>query len=591
MKPEPSASELRVSAQILRPHLRVAFVFAMVAALLVLAPTFYMFEVYERVINSRSQVTLAMLTLVVLFLIGIMELLHWSQGQVMLEASRQWDEALSEGLVRRVYEMNLRRGQGASVQPLNDWRSVRDFLLSPFVAAVLESPVALVFLFLLFLLNPLLCWVALGAASLQALLAWLNERATQPPLSEANRLGIDAQQYADNSLRHAEVVEAMGMLGGIHQRWSQRQMAMLALQARASDKAAGYQTAMKVLQMVVSSMLLGLAAWLVMRDALAGGEGMLIVASVLGGRVLAPSVQAIGQWRSVVNVREAWRRLDELLTKYPLHKDGMPLPPPQGRLTVEALVAGAPSSPGASSVPILRNVQFALAPGQMLAVIGPSASGKSTLARLLVGLWPALQGKVRLDGADVFSWNKSELGPHIGYLPQGVDLMEGTVAENIARFGEPDSQRLWKAIDVVGLRAFVEGLPQGVETSLGGDGVRLSGGQRQRMALARALYGQPRLIVLDEPNASLDDDGDRALLSALDDAKAWGASLVVITHRTNVLSLVDHILVLRDGQQQAFGPRDEILAALKQANSQTRKPAVVIPPATATQGPATGGGA
>lgn len=591
MKPDATVSELRQSAQVLRPHLRVAFAFALVAALLVLAPTFYMFEVYERVVNSRSHVTLAMLTLVVLFLIGIMELLHWSQSQVMLEASRQWEKVIGEGLVRRVYEMNLRRGQGTTVQPMSDWRTVRDFLLSPFVAAVLESPVALVFLFLLFLLNPLLCWVALGAACVQALLAWFNERSTQPPLSEANRLGIEAQQYADNSLRHAEVVEAMGMLGGIHQRWAQRQMEMLGLQAQASDKAAGYQTAMKVLQMVVSSMLLGLAAWLVMRDALAGGEGMLIVASVLGGRVLAPSVQAIGQWRSVVNVREAWRRMDDLLTKFPLPKEGMPLPPPKGRLTVEALVAGAPTSPGASPVPILRSVQFALTPGQMMAVIGPSASGKSTLARLLVGLWPALQGKVRLDGADVFSWSKAELGPHIGYLPQGVDLMEGTVAENIARFGEPDHQRLWQAIDVVGLRELVEALPQAEHTPLGGDGVRLSGGQRQRMALARALYGRPRLIVLDEPNASLDDSGDQALLVALAQAKAWGAAVVVITHRTNVLALVDQILVLRDGQQQAFGPRDEVLAALKQANEQARRPAVAKPSAQVARGQPAGGGA
>lgn len=591
MKPDATVSELRQSAQVLRPHLRVAFAFALVAALLVLAPTFYMFEVYERVVNSRSHVTLAMLTLVVLFLIGIMELLHWSQSQVMLEGARQWDRVMGEGLVRRVYEMNLRRGQGTTVQPMNDWRTVRDFLLSPFVAAVLESPVAFVFLFLLFLLNPLLCWVALGAACLQALLAWFNERSTQPPLSEANRLGIEAQQYADNSLRHAEVVEAMGMLGGIHQRWAQRQMEMLALQAKASDKAAGYQTAMKVLQMVVSSMLLGLAAWLVMRDALAGGEGMLIVASVLGGRVLAPSVQAIGQWRSVVNFREAWRRMDDLLSKFPLSKEGMPLPPPQGRLTVEALVAGAPTSPGASPVPILRSVQFALTPGQMMAVIGPSASGKSTLARLLVGLWPALQGKVRLDGADVFSWNKAELGLHIGYLPQGVDLMEGTVAENIARFGEPDHQRLWQAIDVVGLREFVEALPEAEQTLLGADGVRLSGGQRQRMALARALYGQPKLIVLDEPNASLDDSGDQALLSALRQAKAWGAAVVVITHRTNVLALVDHILVLRDGQQQAFGPRDEVLAALKQANEQARRPSVAKPLAQGPHRQTAGGGA
>ena len=312
----------------------------------------------------------------------------------------------------------------------------------------------------------------------------------------------------------------------------------------------------------MGSALLGLGGWLVLQNTLAGGAGMMIVASVLGGRMLAPVVLAVSQWRAVVNVRDAWRRLDGLLAAVPEPAESMSLPAPRGVLQVEQIVAAAPGS----NAPILRGVAFALAPGEVLGVVGPSASGKTTLARVLIGLWPSMGGKVRLDGADVFAWNKLELGPHLGYLPQGVELLDGTLAENIARFGEVDRAKVEAAARLVGLHDFILALPQGYDSPVGPGGAILSGGQRQRVALARALYGDPVFVVLDEPNSSLDEAGDAALLQAIAQMKARGTTFVVMTHRVSVLGVADKMLVLRDGTQQAFGPRDQVLAALNQAN-------------------------
>jgi ATP-binding cassette subfamily C exporter for protease/lipase len=542
-----------------------AFAFSVIAGLLVLAPSVYMLEVYERVVNSRSHMTLWMLTLVVVMAYVVMELLEWVRSEMLYEVGHQVDRKMAPRLFDFVFEANLRRLPGGNLQPLNDWRAVRDFLPAPFLQAAMELPVALVFLVLVYLINPMLGWVTLGAAIVQVLVTWMTERSTQPPLAAANRSAQGAQQYADGSLRNAEVIEAMGMLRDIHARWIARQREFLAFQAEASIATGGLQAVSKMIQQVMSSGLLGLAAWLSLKNELAGGPAMMIVASIIGGRVLAPLVQMVTQWRSVVNVRESWTRLNALLRMLPQQPPAMALPPPRGVLTVEQLVAGAPVPPGQPSVAILKGVQFMLSPGELLAVIGPSAAGKTTLARLLVGLWPAAGGKVRLDGVDVHTWNKTELGPHVGYLPQGVELFEGTVAENVARFGELDMARVQAAAQEVGMHEFILALPQGYDTPVGRDGAVLSGGQRQRVALARALYGEPALVVLDEPNSSLDEAGDAALSRALQSLKNRGATVVVMTHRASVLAVTDKILMLADGALQAFGPRDDVLAALQKA--------------------------
>ena len=551
-----------------------------IAGLLVLAPSYYMLEVYDRVVQSRSHMTLLMLTIAVLLAYLSMEFLEYLRNELLREVGHAVDEKITPRLFTLIFEASLRKNPGGSVQVLNDWRLIRDFLHSPFVLAAMECPVAAVFLFIIFSINPLLGWLTFGGAIVQVGIAWLTERSTQKPLAEANRSSIAAQRYADGSLRNAEIIEAMGMLPHIHRRWLKLQGQFLALQSEASLAAGGFQAGSRMVQQILGSALLGLGAWLTLKGQLEGGGALMVVASIIGARVLSPLVQMVAQWRLVVSAREAWTRLDHLLATFPVKPPAMALPAPRGVLTVEQLVAGPPTVPGQQPFATLRGIQLGLQPGEMLAVIGPSAAGKTTLARLLVGLWPAISGKVRLDGADVFTWDKNELGPHVGYLPQGVELFEGTIAENISRFDsrlqkgsvlQKDSKNpvqilVEKAANAVGLHEFILSLPQGYETPVGPEGARLSGGQRQRVALARALYGEPSLVVLDEPNSSLDEAGDASLGAALRDLKARGASVIVMTHRTSVLAMADKILMLRDGMQQAFGPRDEVLAALQQAN-------------------------
>lgn len=564
-------TELRSAINELMPYFRRAALFSVFASLLILAPSVYMLEVYDRVVNTRSHMTLAMLTVVVLFAFVVMEVLEWVRSEVMHEASLAFDRRMSGRIFTAIFEANLKRLPGGSAQPMNDLRSVRDFLSAPVVLALMEAPVALTFLILIFAISPVLGWSAVVAAILVTFVGWLNERSTQPPLLAANRSAIAAQQYADGTLRNAQVIESMGMLGNIHKRWMGKQQEFLGLQAQASDHAGFYQAVSKFLQNTTSSMLLGLGAWLLLRNQLNGGAAYMIIGSILGGRVLAPLVQIVSQWQTVVNVRDAYSRLDSMLSTVALRPESMALPAPLGHLQVDGLIAGAPGIP----VPILKGISFGLQPGDVLAVVGPSASGKTTLARLLVGLWPAINGKVRLDGVDVFTWDKLELGPHIGYLPQGVELFDGSMAENIARFGELDQAKVEAAARAIGLHDFILSLPQGYDSPVGREGTMLSGGQRQRVGLARAFYGNPAFIVLDEPNSSLDEQGDADLASAITQLKAKGSTFIVMTHRTSVLSVADKMLVLRDGQLQMFGPRDEVLKALSEAVAKARQGAVV----------------
>ena len=560
MKPQSTPSELSLAFEPLKPVIYKAIGFSSLISLLALMPTVFMLEVYDRVVNSRSGMTLLMLTVLIVLAYAVMELLEKIRGALMRAAGVQVDEALSKRVYDAMFLGFLKRQVGGSTQVLNDLKLVREFLANPALMAIFEAPVALVALALIFAISPVLGWASVLGAIAQIGVAYMNERATRKPLNEANRSAVGAQQFAEASLRNAHVMESMGMLDAVHDRWQKRQQEFVAYQATASE-GAGLWTAMsKAVQQVMSSLLLGLGAWLLLKNMLNGGESMMIIGSVLGGRVLAPLSQLVAQWNSVVTVRAAWSRLDNLLANVPVKPEAMPLPAPKGMLNVEGLMAGAPGQ----QVPIVRGVQFALSPGEVLAVVGPSASGKTTLARLLVGLWPAMSGKVRLDGADVFTWEKTELGPYLGYLPQGVELLDGTLAENIARFGEVDMAQVEAAARLVGVHELIMSLPQGYNSPVGRDGAMLSGGQRQRVGLARALYGKPVFVVLDEPNSSLDEAGDAALANAIATLKQLGTTFVVMTHRTSVLGVADKMLIMREGAQQAFGPRDEVLAALQQ---------------------------
>lgn len=559
-------SELSKAVSTLRPYFVRSFWFSICSCLLVLAPTGYMLEVYDRVVNSRSHMTLLMLTLAVLAAYVLMEILEWARAEIMHEAGQEMDHQMRHRIFGAIFEANLKRMPGGSIQPMGDLRTIKDFFGSPPLLALMEAPVSLVFLALVFAISPVLGWSAVVAAVLQVFIGWLNEKNTQPPLVAASRSAMAAQQYADGTLRNAQVIESMGMLRDIHRRWMDKQREFLGLQALASNRGGTYQAWTKFLQTTVGSLFIGLGVWLLLKGQLNGGAGMLMVGSILGGRVIAPLVQIVTQWRQVVGVRDAWQRLDAMLLAIPAKPPTMALPAPRGVLQAEGLMAGAPGGGPA----IIKNVAFGLAPGEVLAVVGPSASGKTTLARLLVGLWPSAAGKVRLDGADVFTWDKAELGPYIGYLPQGVELLEGTLAENIARFGDLAPAKVRAAAQAVGLHDFIMGLPKGYDSPVGRDGAMLSGGQRQRVALARAIYGDPVLVVLDEPNSSLDEAGDAALAATIQELKGRGTTFVIMTHRTSILAVADKMMVLRDGVMQAFGPRNEVLAALKQATDQAQ---------------------
>jgi len=579
--PVTSPPELEAAKQILRPYLRRSLFFAAIASLLSLSPTFYMLVTYDRVVNSRSYETLLMLTVLILGVYVVMEILEWVRSRIMLEGGRRMDAHLTPRVFSAVFEGHLKRNLVGGAQALTDLRTVREFLQAPAMVAFMEAPLSLLVLAIIFLISPLLGWCALAGGVLQLIVSVLTERRTQPPLVEANKASNAAQQYANTSLQNAQVIESMGMLPGIHARWMVNQRKFLSLQAQASDAAGGLSALAKSIQLLQGSILLGLGAWLMMQGTLTGEGGLIIVASISGGKALQPAVALISQWKSVVMARDAWQRLGNLLRELPAAPPRMTLPAPEGRLAVEAVTA----SPPGSQVPVLRNVSFALQAGECLAIIGPSGSGKTCLARLLMGIWPAGVGKVRLDGSDVHVWNKAELGPHVGYLPQGIELFDGTLAENIARFGEVDMAKVEAAAQLAGLGNVVEGLAQGYDSRIGDEGAFLSGGQRQRVGLARAIYGEPRFVVLDEPNSSLDEQGDAALLHLLKTLKARGTTLVIITHRANVLEVADRILVLVEGAVSAFGPRDEIIEALRtprgaQANPAATgaRPLAAIPP-------------
>ncbi len=561
MKSGSAMSELRMALWENKPAWRQAVVMSWVIGLLGFTSAVCILQVYDRVVNSRDVMTLLMLTLVTLGAYAVMELMEKFRSRLLWSAGIEFELRMADRVYKAMFDGMLKKQMAGALSVQNDLKSVRDFFNNPALGAFFELPIALVSLVLIFATNPLLGWAALVGAGAQTLVTWLIQRTSREPLQEAQRRSQEAQTYAEASLRNAQVMESMGMLNAVIGQWQKKQSAFLAYQAQASESAGGLNAVSKLLQQLMGSVLLGLSAWLLLYNELNGGAAMMIISSVLGGRLLGPLTQIAQQWSAVATVSGAWTRLSSLLASVPAREKNMALPAPKGELLVDSLVAAPPGQ----SQSVLRGLQFALPAGQVLAVVGPSASGKTSLAKLLLGIWLPQAGKVRLDGVDVHTWDKAELGPHLGYLPQGVELLEGTLAENISRFGELDMQRIEQAAALVGLHDFILALPKGYETPVGRDGGLLSGGQRQRVALARALYGDPVFVVLDEPNSSLDEAGDAALTRAIATMKSRGTTFVINTHRTSVLSVSDRVLVLKDGTQQLFGPTAEVLQKLMPA--------------------------
>lgn len=526
--------------------------FSAVINLLMLTPAIYMLQVYDRVLSSGNTMTLGMLTAMALGLFALMGLLEWVRSAVVIRLGTQMDMRLNQRVYNAAFASQLQGQPARAGQALNDLTALRQFATGNALFAFFDAPWFPVYLLVIFLLHPWLGVMALAGAAVLILLAWLNQRLTREPLEQAGRIAIQATQQANANLRHADAIEAMGMLPALRARWLGQHVRFLQQQNLASEKSATVTALTKSLRLALQSLMLGLGALLAVAGEIT--PGMMIAGSILVGRVLSPIDQLIGVWKQWSQARLAWQRISVLLAAYPERTPGMQLPEPLGRLRVEQINAAPPHA----RTPVLRNISFALEPGDVLGVIGPSGSGKSTLARLLVAAQPALSGKVRLDGADMHQWDKGDLGCFIGYLPQDVQLFAGTIAENIARFSQPDAEEVVAAARLAGVHDLILRLPQGYDTPLGENGSGLSGGQKQRVALARAVYGQPKLTVLDEPNASLDEEGEKALLAAIAQLKEQGATQILITHKPALLSCANKLLALRDGQVSFFGPAEKL---------------------------------
>lgn len=533
--------------------------FSAVINLLMLAPALYMLQVYDRVLASGNHMTLAMLTLMVLGLYAFMGLLEWVRSLVVIRLGAQIDQQLGARIYDATFDASLRVARGSSAQPLNDLTSLRQFATGNALFALFDAPWFPLYLAVLFLFHPWLGWLALGGAALLLALTWANQWLTRAALAEAGQLAIQATQAASAHLRNAEATESMGMLARLRQRWQTEHGRFLHLQNRASEQGAAFSAVSKGVRLALQSLMLGLGALLAVDGQITAG--MMIAGSILAGRVLAPLDQLINAWKQWSGAQQAYQRLCDLLRAQPPRASGMSLPAPRGVLRVEQLSACAPGS----RTPVLAGVSFALEAGQRLVVLGPSGCGKSSLARLLVAAQMPLAGKVRLDGADLQQWDKEALGPHLGYLPQDVQLFAGSIAENIARFAEVEADKVVAAAQMAGVHDLILRLPQGYDTRLGEGGAGLSGGQKQRIGLARAVYGLPSLIVLDEPDANLDESGEQALLAALDRLREQGRTLVLVSHRPALLKGADQLLLLRGGQMQAFGPASRVLQELRQA--------------------------
>ena len=544
-----------------KSRFRFAFLLSFIGGLMLLAPMAYMFEVYGRVVESRSHFTLGMLFLVLLWCLAVMELLDWSRARILRLAGQSIDRALEQRLFHIVARLSLLRGYPFHHQAMGDVKNLREIISGPVMSAVAELPVACVFLCLMCVIHPAMTALALCAVAVQLVLGFVYQQTVSRASLQAQRLTYRSQGLADAMLGNLSVIAGMGMFEAVYSRWMRLYKSSSIASLNANLLGAGLSVASRVLQVLVGSAVLGLGVWFLMQEQISGGAGVIIVASTLGGRILAPISQLMLHGRSIIVARDAYRRLADALKRNPEPKSTMSLPAPEGRLAVESLTAGPPGHPTA----VIRALNFVVEPGEMLVVTGPSGSGKSTLARLLLGLWPAQAGVVRLDRVDMAIWPKQQVGQWLGYLPQKIELAQASVFENLTRFaqeGEATRAHAMQLIDDVGLSACMRELPHGVATELGRAGSPLSIGQRQRLGVARAFFGNPKLVVLDEPSSYLDEQGEKELTTLLRNKKQQGCTLVVITHRRALIDIADKVLVLDQGQQRFFGSRDEAFARM-----------------------------
>ena len=555
---KPVVSELKKSLLSAKKSFIMVGLFSMFINILMLVPPLYMLQLYDRVLGSRSQDTLIMLTLIVVVLFITMGLLEVVRSRVLVRVGNKLDSMLSQRIFDSLFELERKAPGRSSSMPLNDLTQVRQFMTGNGLFAFFDAPWMPIYIIVLFIFHPAFGFFAIFAAIVLVGITIANEYSTKDKLAEANNLSRASTIYVDSNIRNAEVVNAMGMRNNISKIWADKYYGFLNAQNIASDSAGVWSNLSKSLRVMFQSLILGLGAYLAINMEVT--PGMMIAASIIMGRALAPLDLIIGSWKGFSSARSSYARIEGLLNDFPKDKEYMQLPAPKGEITLENVVVIPPSG----TVPSLKGISMKIEKGDVVGIIGPSAAGKSSLARVMLGLWPLTNGVARIDKADISQWDREDLGKYVGYLPQDIELFEGTVSQNIARFGEVEPEKVVEAATKAGVHEMILKLNEGYDTKIGPGGASLSGGQRQRIGLARALYNNPVFVVLDEPNSNLDDVGEAALVEAIKTLRAGGTTVVIITHRTNVLQATNKLALINNGVLELYGNTNDVLNAIAQ---------------------------
>ena len=563
---EVEESELKQTIIKAKKSIFMAGLFSMFINVLMLVPPLYMLQLYDRVLTSRSESTLYMLTLIVIVLFVTMGLLEVVRSRVLVKFGNRFANILSNRIFESTFELANKKPEAASSRLMGDFTQLRQFLTGNGLFAFFDAPWIPIYIIVLFLFHPYFGFFAIFAAITLVAITFLNEYTTKEKMDNANTLNRDSMMQLEANIRNAEVINAMGMKTNVRKKWEEKYFGFLNAQNDASNKAGIWSNLSKTLRMFFQSMILGLGAYLAVNMELSAG--MMIAGSIIMGRALAPLDLMIATWKGFSGARMSYKRIDQLLKDFPKNKEYMELPAPKGFISVEGVYA----KPPASNKYTLENLNFSINKGDILGVIGASAAGKSTLARIILGVWPVQIGTVRIDGADISQWDREHLGKYIGYLPQDIELFSGTISENIARFNEVDSQKVIEAAMKAGVHEMILRLPEGYDTVIGSGAVVLSGGQRQRIGLARAIYDNPVFVVLDEPNSNLDEQGELALLKTVEELKQSGTTVVIITHRPNILKVTNKILIMNSGKIERYASTEEILGAVAKQNQSAQTP-------------------
>jgi ATP-binding cassette subfamily C protein EexD len=563
-KQKPTSSELKEAILASKKSFMIVGFFSLFINLLMLVPPLYMLQLYDRVITSRSEDTLIMLTAIILVLFATMALLEIVRSRILVKVGNKLDSLLSQRIFNSLFELANKHPGKASSMPLTDLTSIRQFMTGNGLFAFFDAPWIPIYIAVLFMFHPMFGYFSIFAAIVLVSFTILNEYSTKTKLAEANAKSRASTMYVDSNIRNAEVINAMGMKENIKHIWLEKYYGFLNAQNDASNKAGLWSNISKSTRMLFQSLMLGLGGYLAIHDEVS--SGMMIAGSIIMGRALAPLDLIINSWKGFSSARTSYQRLEALLVDFPKNKDYMELPDPEGEVLLEGVMVVPPNA----KQPSLRGISMLIKKGDVVGIIGPSAAGKSSLARAILGLWPLAAGKVRLDKADIHQWDKIALGKHIGYLPQDIELFEGTISQNIARFAEVDSQKVVEAAKKAGVHEMVLRLEDGYDTKIGAGGASLSGGQRQRIGFARAIYDNPKLVILDEPNSNLDDQGELALIKAINSLKEIDTTVIIITHRPSILQVTNKLAVIKQGMLEAYGNTNEILAKMAEAARGTK---------------------